>query len=362
MAYAIVDRKGLPTAYGYYNMYRYEPSILPGWDLTLDTVEGINNITLHDVVKGVIKAAQGDRYKQCPEILLVCHGRSDELIMPIAAGSAKHATRNALEMLASAVSLVEALPGDRSQWSEPQWITFIHDVQLASLNLDRAQPTSIAQATSAMDRIAREETGLTTQGFFELMADLRKARKASPPKLEVRACNFGKSDSLAVLEWLGILFNTPMVIAPSQKTMYAHMMPGRARARSQAELENKMKAMGGKYKMENGFAIKVQKVDPDPIKFTGGAQAVTDEAIVAFIHQHVRRTPRSVPNFAVEDFYVSGLYREEDWSKAWPYTMPAEFEYRSLFVQKTIPIGKLTNLAPGKVDFSRATRRPATSK
>jgi hypothetical protein len=357
VGYAIVDRKGLPDGYRYYQMYRQEPSTLPGWKITLDTVEGLDAITLHGVIKSIIKAANADQYGFCPDILLVCHGRSDELIMPLAAGTGKHATRAALEVLENAARLLEALPEDRKGWTEATWLGFMRDVQAPSANLVHAEPTSVKAVQAALDKFCRQEFGMDGRGFFDFMADLRTARRRSPPKLEIRACNFGTSDSAWMPALVGAFFNTPVVVAPQAKTVYAPVSLAGHRAKDAAALQQLTDKAGGRFLIEDGFAIRLHKIGGmDSILFKADAGTVSDAATIRWVSRHIINNPQAVPTFSPNRFMVAGLYREGELGRVWPYVMPADPNYHQLLVAKTIPAGKLTGLAPGKVDWSRAKR------
>src|SRR3990172_12162553 len=92
---AIIDRTGLPEAVNYYRMFPREPSVTPAFDMRLDNIVAVDNITL-DILLDRLTEALDAREDQ---VLVVAHGEPRGFLMHIAAGSNVSAMRDAFTVI-----------------------------------------------------------------------------------------------------------------------------------------------------------------------------------------------------------------------------------------------------------------------
>ena len=192
-AIAFIDSKAQPHAGPFYNKFCWEP-VLPSGNIQIGSQKALPEMTVQGLLETITKEAGTSQ-----DILIVCHGTTDGLSIPIHKKSEAKLQKNALEVLRDYESgkLKEEEVADRLYFSsKPDFLR-----------------------------------------FWDLIKDLRKLKLN---RVELRSCLVGKS--MKTLKMLKVFFGSSSCSAPTALDIFGTLNPtGRYGPAYNIELKKKFR-------------------------------------------------------------------------------------------------------------------------
>jgi hypothetical protein len=357
----IIDDSGLPSAAGYYARFPREPS--PAGDMKLEskTTVKLKSITLRAVLDEMAKVDSGGT------VLIVCHGVSTGLLIPIAANGVDAVT-STLESIEKAddaekrAAVVRAMPAntdDEKNAKRDAWVKLVTSVAPGSI----VGEVTLQQAEgqyNAWFNLEASKMRITPNDLRAVIASLRKVRGQKLSRVEVRACSAGRVES--TLKIMKRFFGCKDFLAPSAETFYLPpifvqsvgdavflehwvpeakrqvMMPSTPGGRARPVSLRKLTQQGRKRVFDNKFVLTVWELAP--FKYTGGGAGVRLPKpgpirgmpdpnwpdVKAFVNKRIM----PAASYEKGTFPVAGFWIG---SGALPFILPNEDEYKKKVVK-----------------------------
>ena len=215
----IIDESGLPDAGGYYAFFPREPSPAGNLTLTPATTSRIQGISLLAILGEMLQAGSGG------EVLLVCHGEPDGLIVHLAPG-ATTASADALNVLMGAddaeerAAAIRKLPEKTKEEissKRDKMVELVNSLQTGAL----MGQVTLQQASDKFDEFFASEgkrLKVNAKVLLSLCVARRRVVALQLARLEVRACNAG--DTRKTLLAFKKFFGCKKVLAPKFETFF----------------------------------------------------------------------------------------------------------------------------------------------
>ncbi len=217
---AIIDASGLPSAAPYYQAFPREPSPAGAMKVERSKTVALANIHLGAVLDQMARVGTGG------VVLLVCHGVSTGLLIPLAPGGGLDATADSLEVIATVGTIhdeskaIRAMPektDDEKNAKLAAWREFFRRRKIVEITGE----FTLREAAKAFQDWLNNQGKRLLISSAALLALVTKSRAVQAKKLkrvEIRACSAGKNkDTMKVLK---AFFGCEALLAPKATTFY----------------------------------------------------------------------------------------------------------------------------------------------
>jgi hypothetical protein len=311
--YLIIDgrKDGLPDAAGYYRTFPREPSPLGDLALSASKTSVMGTSSLDTALGEMPKAGAGGI------VVLVCHAYQDGMLLPVAPGGStvwavvkSLGTIDQINSIELDVAQIRQMPSKKPEELAAvleRWKKLFESITPGSVGGTFTIPEAEKLYGQWLDQQARSLEFSGSAALRQMLAKLRRVRQLKLSRLELRACNIGKSPP--TMEVVRKFFGADHLTAPTLGTFYMSPIPV-------ATMAARARASGGP--VAHGVAGTSQVPGP-----TGIGPVPRDPTYlnVIYARQVMAKSPPSTRGF-YETAYVG--------YSGWNWSIPLGRHYRVL--------------------------------